>query len=202
MACNSSVKGQLVESHFDLTGWRCATLWPICYSLWPTWMFVLARLSWLGSLYLWNDVCMCKYCTGVLLAFSLFFTPHSLQSSIEPTSVSSFDTMGPVPAAAAAPANGNVKVGEDLVKPACDKLAYRVVQLPNNLKVLLIHDPETDKAAAALDVSMAEQQQQLLYIQSVPVMHGVDNAEQLLDPLFGMVKARNTAPRAHAFQLQ
>lgn len=46
-----------------------------------------------------------------------------------------------------------VLVGADLVKPACDKLAYRAIQLPNKLRVLLIHDPDTDKAAAALDVS-------------------------------------------------
>jgi len=42
---------------------------------------------------------------------------------------------------------------ESIIKPACDKLSYRSVLLPNKLKVLLISDPETDKAAAALDVS-------------------------------------------------
>lgn len=52
-----------------------------------------------------------------------------------------------------------VRVGEQMIKPACDKLAYRVVQLPNNLRILLIHDPETDKGAAALDVSVSGQQQ-------------------------------------------
>lgn len=49
--------------------------------------------------------------------------------------------------------NEQVVVGADLVKPACDKLSYRALQLPNKLRVLLIHDPDTDKAAAALDVS-------------------------------------------------
>lgn len=46
-----------------------------------------------------------------------------------------------------------VRVSEAILKPACDKLSYRSITLPNELKVLLISDPATDKAAAALDVS-------------------------------------------------
>lgn len=54
---------------------------------------------------------------------------------------------------AAALAGGAVAaVSEQLVKPACDKLAYRHVRLSNGLRVLLISDPETDKAAASLNV--------------------------------------------------
>lgn len=47
-----------------------------------------------------------------------------------------------------------VLVGEDIIKPRCDKLGYRSVTLPNGLRVLLISDPDTDKAAAALNVSV------------------------------------------------
>lgn len=39
-------------------------------------------------------------------------------------------------------------------KPDLDDRNYRFIQLPNNLKALLIQDPTTDKAAAALDVNI------------------------------------------------
>lgn len=42
----------------------------------------------------------------------------------------------------------------DFKKPCLDDRNYRFIQLPNNLKALLIQDPETDKAAAALDVNV------------------------------------------------
>lgn len=47
-------------------------------------------------------------------------------------------------------------LGKDVqfLKPDLDNRSYRYIQLPNNLKALLIHDPETDKAAAALDVNV------------------------------------------------
>lgn len=40
------------------------------------------------------------------------------------------------------------------IKPDLDDRSYRFIELPNNLKALLIHDPTTDKAAAALDVNI------------------------------------------------
>lgn len=40
------------------------------------------------------------------------------------------------------------------IKPDLDDRQYRFIQLPNNLKALLIHDPTTEKAAAALDVNI------------------------------------------------
>ncbi|KAF1997039.1 LuxS/MPP-like metallohydrolase [Amniculicola lignicola CBS 123094] len=43
---------------------------------------------------------------------------------------------------------------EDLERPALDDRSYRIITLPNNLEVLLIHDPKTDKASAALDVNV------------------------------------------------
>lgn len=39
-------------------------------------------------------------------------------------------------------------------KPLLDDRTYRVVRLTNQLEVLLIHDPDTDKASAALDVNV------------------------------------------------
>jgi hypothetical protein len=39
-------------------------------------------------------------------------------------------------------------------KPSLDIRSYRVIRLLNQLEVLLIHDPETDKASAALDVNV------------------------------------------------
>lgn len=39
-------------------------------------------------------------------------------------------------------------------KPLLDDRLYRVMELPNHLKVLLIHDPDNDKTAAAMDVNV------------------------------------------------
>ncbi|KAK1840286.1 a-pheromone processing metallopeptidase ste23 [Colletotrichum chrysophilum] len=44
------------------------------------------------------------------------------------------------------------QVTENLEKPLADKRTYRVTRLSNKLEALLVHDPETDKASAALDV--------------------------------------------------
>ena len=51
--------------------------------------------------------------------------------------------------------NGGVDVlASTLEKPLLDTREYRVIKLPNDLEALLIHDPETDKAAAAMDVNI------------------------------------------------
>lgn len=42
----------------------------------------------------------------------------------------------------------------NFIKPDLDDRTYRFINLPNDLKVLLIHDPTTDKSAAALDVNI------------------------------------------------
>lgn len=39
-----------------------------------------------------------------------------------------------------------------LEKPANDEREYRLIKLANQLEVLLISDPDTDRASAALDV--------------------------------------------------
>lgn len=43
---------------------------------------------------------------------------------------------------------------EDLERPALDDRSYRNVTLPNELEFLLIHDAETDKSSAALNVNV------------------------------------------------
>ena len=43
-------------------------------------------------------------------------------------------------------------VGATIVKSPNDKRQYESLLLPNKLKVLIVSDPDTDKAAAAMDV--------------------------------------------------
>ncbi|KAJ6446345.1 a-pheromone processing metallopeptidase Ste23 [Purpureocillium lavendulum] len=47
-----------------------------------------------------------------------------------------------------------VLLTDRLEKPSLDDRDYRVVRLENDLEALLVHDPETDKASAALDVNV------------------------------------------------
>ena len=46
------------------------------------------------------------------------------------------------------------RVTDDLEKPALDDRSYRVITLPNKLEVLLVHDSDTDKASASLNVNV------------------------------------------------
>lgn len=46
------------------------------------------------------------------------------------------------------------RLADSMEKPQLDNRTYRVVQLPNKLEALLIHDPDTDKASAAMDVNI------------------------------------------------
>ncbi|KAF2157769.1 LuxS/MPP-like metallohydrolase [Myriangium duriaei CBS 260.36] len=60
--------------------------------------------------------------------------------------------------AEAAPLNSRTalpnRIADAMQKPQLDKRTYRVIELPNKLEVLLIHDPDTDKASAAMDVDV------------------------------------------------
>jgi insulysin len=47
-----------------------------------------------------------------------------------------------------------VKLTDRLETPSLDDRSYRVIRLPNQLEVLLVHDAETDKASAAMDVNV------------------------------------------------
>lgn len=46
------------------------------------------------------------------------------------------------------------RVTDHLETPSLDDRTYRVVRLSNKLEALLVHDPETDKASAALDCNV------------------------------------------------
>lgn len=46
------------------------------------------------------------------------------------------------------------RLADHLEKPALDDRSYRVVRLPNQLEALLVHDPETDKASASVNVNV------------------------------------------------
>lgn len=49
---------------------------------------------------------------------------------------------------------GTQCLADALEKPLLDDRSYRVIRLPNQLEALLIHDPDTDKASAAMDVDV------------------------------------------------
>lgn len=46
------------------------------------------------------------------------------------------------------------RIADSLEKPALDDRSYRVIRLPNKLEALLVHDPETDKASASVNVNV------------------------------------------------
>lgn len=46
------------------------------------------------------------------------------------------------------------RLTENMERPALDDRTYRVIRLPNKLEALLIHDPDTDKVSAAMDVNV------------------------------------------------
>ncbi|ODQ53020.1 a-pheromone processing metallopeptidase Ste23 [Saitoella complicata NRRL Y-17804] len=49
---------------------------------------------------------------------------------------------------------GTKIITEAIEKPLLDNRSYRYIRLPNQLEALLVHDPQTDKASAALDVNV------------------------------------------------
>ncbi len=49
---------------------------------------------------------------------------------------------------------GVQRLADKLEKPLLDNRSYRVVKLSNELEALLIHDPDTDKASAAMDINV------------------------------------------------
>ena len=46
------------------------------------------------------------------------------------------------------------RLADTLEKPQLDNRTYRVIRLSNKLEALLIHDTDTDKASAAMDVNV------------------------------------------------
>ncbi|KAH7111606.1 Metalloenzyme, LuxS/M16 peptidase-like protein [Dactylonectria macrodidyma] len=59
-----------------------------------------------------------------------------------------------VPARSGEPTPPVTLVTDRLEKPSLDDRHYRVIRLENELEALLVHDPETDMASAALDVNV------------------------------------------------
>jgi insulysin len=49
---------------------------------------------------------------------------------------------------------GVERLADKIDKPLLDDRSYRVIKLPNQLEALLIHDADTDKASAAMDVNV------------------------------------------------
>lgn len=45
---------------------------------------------------------------------------------------------------------------DDIIKSAEDKRSYRGLELNNGMKILLVSDPTTEKAAAAMDVHIGK----------------------------------------------
>jgi insulysin len=46
------------------------------------------------------------------------------------------------------------RLADSLETPLTDDRSYRVIRLPTQLEVLLVHDKDTDKASAAMDVNV------------------------------------------------
>lgn len=72
-----------------------------------------------------------------------------------------------------------VVLTDRLEKPSLDDRDYRVVRLDNELEALLVHDPDTDKASAALDVNVGNFSDE----QGMPGMaHAVEHVGRLPPP--------------------
>ncbi len=52
------------------------------------------------------------------------------------------------------PVVGVTRLTDNMERPALDTRSYRVIRLANDLEALLIHDADTDKASASLDVNI------------------------------------------------
>ncbi|KOS19222.1 putative zinc protease mug138 [Escovopsis weberi] len=72
----------------------------------------------------------------------------ALQAEAEPAAQPQAHTQGP------GRHSPVVLLTDRLEKPSLDDRDYRVILLKNGLEALLVHDPDTDKASAALDVNV------------------------------------------------
>jgi len=68
--------------------------------------------------------------------------------------VRGFATMAEQPLHSHVGSGGVQRLADKLEKPLLDNRSYRVVKLSNELEALLIHDPDTDKASAAMDINV------------------------------------------------
>lgn len=46
-----------------------------------------------------------------------------------------------------------LREADGIIKPANDELEYRIVNLDNGIRAVLVSDPTTDKAAASMEAS-------------------------------------------------
>jgi hypothetical protein len=97
--------------------------------------------------------------------FQGFLSSRQNQRSASPQSRirHSYRTMSTIPQPPTAAAGSPLRerrdglpelITDNLETPSLDDRSYRVVKLPNKLEVLLVHDAETDKASAAMDVNV------------------------------------------------
>ena len=82
-------------------------------------------------------------------------------------------------------------LADALEKPELDDRSYRVIRLPNQLEALLVHDPDTDKASASVNVNVGS-------FSDADDMPGMAHAvEHLL--FMGTKKVREIAYKIDAF---
>lgn len=88
---------------------------------------------------------------------------------------------------------GVERLADTIDKPLLDDRSYRVVRLPNQLEALLIHDADTDKASAAMDVNVGS-------FSDVKELPGIAHAvEHLL--FMGTEKVRHAIVRSNSASL-
>ena len=105
----------------------------------------------------------------------------------------------PVPASVPGSTSSAALLTDRLEKPSLDDRDYRVIQLPNKLEALLVHDPETDKASAALDVNVGNFSDET----EMPGMaHAVEHVSMTICPLSATSHQTNRESSAsvHGYQ--
>jgi len=71
------------------------------------------------------------------------------------------------------------RITDNLEVPSLDDRSYRVIQLPNQLEALLVHDAKADKAAASMDVNVGNFSDE----EEMPGMaHAVEHVRQKFEP--------------------
>ena len=95
------------------------------------------------------------YARSVILASSISHGPYLFSSLILTARTFAprlrFRTLSSHRFASMAPIE---RVTDKLEAPTLDDRSYRVIRLPNKLEALLVHDPDTDKAGAAVNVNV------------------------------------------------
>ncbi len=101
---------------------------------------VVARPALLASSYLHS---LNASTTKSLVTQSILHRRSLVRPSLRSAPTRSFVSMTPIE-----------RVTDKLEQPALDDRSYRVIRLPNKLEALLVHDPDTDKASAAVNVNV------------------------------------------------